>query len=65
MHHPPCAEAKGMDIFPLRATQWGTHPARTSESQARVDELEIERGPQGGDNPSIIIPFLVGFEWGS
>ena len=26
--------------------EWGTHPARTPESQARVDELEVERGPQ-------------------
>ena len=26
--------------------EWGPHPARTPESQARVDELEVERGPQ-------------------
>ena len=26
--------------------EWGPHPARTPETQARVDELEIERGPQ-------------------
>ena len=25
---------------------WGPHPARTAETQAIVDELEIERGPQ-------------------